>query len=736
MDAHSRGGAEEIDPADQWVLNPQTGNYELRLDHSAEQQPGPAGPPRPRRSAPRGTTPPGQRSHPHAPGQLPDQGYEQSYEQSHAPGYAQGYAPGYDQAQAQGQVQAQGQAYERVPGPSAPGPVPGAVPGPSAPVPGPGTGARRRRGGEQGPGGRSEFGPEADSGLASGPGFDSGPASDFGPETGSERASGRAAGRTAGRTARERTRETDPADPADSPAAAPTVPGQRRRRAPEPAGGGGSGRQTAASRRKRRPEKKSTKKKVLLWTGGTMAFVLVGGAAGAYALYNHFNNNINTIEVAGGTAEGFQEGQPFNILLIGTDKRTGKGNSGYGDKDSPGHADTTILFHVSEDRTNATAMSIPRDLVTDIPECQTKMPDASLKTIPGTNAVRFNTSLGQDERDPGCTMRTVKALTGLTMNHFMMADFNAVKEMTTAVGGVKVCLAKPVDDPKSHLKLPVGESTIEGEQALAFVRTRHSFGNESDLDRIKVQQQFLSSMIREMKSNDTLTSPTKLYDLADAATNALTVDSGIGTIGKLKSLAGELAKIDPKNITFTTLPVIDNPAEPRPVTVVPDPVKAPRLYSMLKSDTSLTEVKKKEKDAKNAQVKAQAKLLEGERATEREVRVDVFNGSGIQGAAQSTVNWLQNEHGVTRSTNKSNAPEKAAKTTLTYAPNQAAQARKLADLMGLPASALKPGTQDAGELEPMTLVLGSDFKGAGVPLTGSAKAPDGAQTADKQVCAK
>ncbi|MEU8544951.1 LCP family protein [Streptomyces sp. NPDC048717] len=717
MDAHSRGGADEIDPADQWVLNPQTGNYELRLDHSAEQQPGPAGPPRPRRSAPRGTTPPGQRSHPHAPGQLSDQGYEQSYEQSQAPGYAQGYAQDY--------AQGQGQAYERVPGPSVPGAIPGAVPGPSGPVPGSGTsaGAGRGRGGERGPGGSSEFGPETDSGLVSGPGFDSG----FGPEAGSERASGR----TAGRTARERTRETDPAA---SPAAAPTVPGQRRRRAPEPAGGGG--RQTAASRRKRRPGKKSTKKKVLLWTGGTMAFVLVGGAAGAYALYNHFNNNINTIEVAGGTAEGFQDGRPFNILLIGTDKRTGKGNAGYGDKDSPGHADTTILFHVSEDRTNATAMSIPRDLVTDIPECQTKMPDNTLKTIPGTNAVRFNTSLGQDERDPGCTMRTVKALTGLTVNHFMMADFNAVKEMTTAVGGVKVCLAKPVNDPKSHLKLPVGESTIEGEQALAFVRTRHSFGNESDLDRIKVQQQFLSSMIREMKSNDTLTSPTKLYDLADAATNALTVDSGIGTIGKLKSLAGELAKIDPKNITFTTLPVIDNPAEPRPVTVVPDPVKAPRLFSMLKSDTSLTEVKKKEKDAKNAQVKAQAKLLEGERATEREVRVDVFNGSGIQGAAQSTVNWLQNEHGVTRSTNKSNAPEKAAKTTLTYAPNQAAQARKLADLMGLPASALKPGTQDAGELEPMTLVLGSDFKGAGVPLTGSAKAPDGAQTADKQVCAK
>ncbi|BAU83684.1 cell envelope-associated transcriptional attenuator lytR-cpsA-psr, subfamily A1 [Streptomyces laurentii] len=634
MDSHSRGGAEGIDPADQWVLNPQTGNYELRLDSSAEQS-GPAGPARPRRSAPRGATPPGQRPRPSEQGgdRIPEQLSDR--------------------------------------------------------------GSERGRGGER-----------------------------RGAERGTGRSAERGTGRSAGRGAGERTREADPA-------ANPTVPGQRRRRAAEPAGG----RQAAAARRKRRPGT-SRKKKVLLWTGGTMAFVLVGGAAGAYALYNHFNGNINTIEVAGGTTEGFQDGKPFNILLIGTDKRTGKGNAGYGDKNSPGHADTTILFHVSEDRTNATAMSIPRDLVTDIPECESKLPDGSVKTIPGQSAVRFNTSLGQDERDPGCTMRTVKALTGVTVNHFMMADFNAVKEMTTAVGGVKVCLAKPVDDPKSHLKLPQGESTIEGEQALAFVRTRHSFGNESDLDRIKVQQQFLSSMIREMKSSDTLTSPTKLYDLADAATKALTVDSGIGTIGKLKSLAGELAKIDPKNITFTTLPVIDNPAEPRPVTVVPDPTKAPRLFSMLQSDTSLTEVKKKEQDAKNAKAKEQAKLLEGARSTPREVRVDVYNGSGFQGAAQSTINWLQNEHGVTRSTNKSNAPEKAAKTTLTYAPNQAAQARELADLMGLPATALKPGTEDAGALVPMTLVLGSDFKGAGVPLTGPAKAPEGAQTADKQVCAK
>ncbi|MFF9854307.1 LCP family protein [Streptomyces litmocidini] len=575
MDAHSRGRADEIDPADQWVLNPQTGNYELRLDRSAGQSPAQT-PPRTRRASPAASAP----------------------------------------------------------------------------------------------------------------------------------------------------------APAREPSEAP-VPGQRRRRGPESASAG----QVPPQSRRKRKQGASRKKKVLLWTGGTMAFVLVGGAAGAYAIYNKLNNNLDVVDVVGkDTNAGFAKGKAFNILVIGTDKRTGEGNAGYGDKNSPGHADTTILFHVSKDRTNATALSIPRDMKTDIPECQSHQSDGTIKTIPAETDVRFNVSLGQDGRDPGCVMRTVQELTGVEVDHFMMADFNAVKEMTTAVGGVKVCVEKAVNDPKSHLKLPAGESVVKGEQALAFVRTRHSFGNESDLDRIKVQQQFLSSMIRQMKSDDTLTDPGKLYDLANAATSALTVDSGIGSLTKLQDLARELSSIDTKNIAFTTLPVIDNPAEKVRATVVPDPVKAPQLFAMIQSDTSLTEVKKKQQDAKNAQ----AALLKGTRATAAEVRVDVYNGSGVTGAAQSTINWLQNEQGVNRSTNKSNAPEKAAKTTLTYAPNQADQARALADMMGLPATALKPGTQDAGEREPMTLVLGADFKGAGMPITGPAKAPKDLEkvAADKQVCAK
>ncbi|MFJ3911643.1 LytR family transcriptional attenuator [Streptomyces sp. 2132.2] len=581
MDAQSRGRAEEIDPADQWVLNPRTGNYELRLDRSAAQQ-------QPSVAAPR------------------------------RPSSARTGAPGAPKA------------------PKAPSP---AVPGP-------------RRG--DGPPGRR---------------------------------------------------------------------GGRPRK-----GGGGGGR----------------RKKVLVVTGGTLAFLLVAGSVGAYLYYDHLNSNLNVTDVGDAGTGGFKKDQPINILVIGTDKRSGAGNEGYGDAESVGHADTTILFHVAKDRSNATALSIPRDLITNIPACPTKQPDGSTKTIPGQKGTRFNVSLGQEGRDPGCTMRTVKEITGVTVDNFMMVDFNAVKVLSTAVGGVPVCLAKPVDDKDSKLKLDAGEHRLQGEQALAFVRTRHSFGNHGDLDRIKTQQQFLGSMMREMKSKETLTSPKKFFSLAEAATKSLTVDSGIGSIDKLTNLAGELKDIDLKNITFTTLPVLDNPAEPegKKATVVVDQRVADPLLKMIQADVSLTEVEKKEqaaKDAADAEAKSKADaLLQGNRAPAGDVRVDVYNGGGPGGAASTTVTWLQNSKGVNKSSNRGNAPAKLDATQLEYAPNQADQARALADLMGLPATALKMGSADAGPKTPMKLTLGADFKGAGVSLTAPQKAPEDIQRveADKAICAK
>ncbi|MET8667361.1 LCP family protein [Streptomyces tendae] len=506
------------------------------------------------------------------------------------------------------------------------------------------------------------------------------------------------------------------------------VPPQRRRRAEPEA--------PVPGRRGRRPEKKKSRgKRVLLWTGGSMAFVVLVAGVGGYVYLKHLEGNVSTTDVGTAGSSSFKKDEAFNILIIGTDKRTGEGNEGYGDKGSAGHADTNILLHVAEDRSNATALSIPRDLIVDIPDCETTLEDGTKKVIPGTSGVRFNQSLGDFGRDAGCTMRTVAETTGIKPDHFMMADFNAVKTLTTAVDGVDVCVENAVDDPKSHLKLPAGESTVEGEQALAFVRTRHAFGNEGDLDRIKVQQQFLGSLMRKMASGDTLTSPTKLVKLAEAATKALTVDSAIGKVGTLKDIALELKKVPTKNITFTTVPVLDNPAEKVKATVVVNEAKGPQVFDMIKNDISFTEVEQKKKKEKAAV----AARLKGEKSEPGEVRVRVMNGGAPAGSAQQELAYLQTQAGVSKSENAGNAPAEIAKTTLEYAPDQADQARALAEILGLSGAAMKPGESvtNAQGLPTMTLTLGKDFKGAGVKLDGSVKKPDldTESTADQKLCA-
>ncbi|WP_306334360.1 LCP family protein [Streptomyces sp. KL118A] len=512
------------------------------------------------------------------------------------------------------------------------------------------------------------------------------------------------------------------------------VPGQRRRRVKEPEPGSGGRRKQNS--RKSKGKGKSKGKKAMIWTGGSLAFLLVAGCAGGYLYYQHLNDNITSIDDDGASTGGFSKDRAINILVMGTDKRSGSGNKGYGDEGSVGHADTTILLHVSKDRTNATALSIPRDMIIDIPDCPTKQDDGSTKNIPGTQNVRFNESLGQYDRTPSCTMRTVTKITGITPDHFMVADFNAVKTLSSAVGGVDVCLAKDIDDPKSHLKLPKGKHTIEGEDALAFVRTRHSVGTGGDLSRIELQQQFLSALMRKLKSNDTLSSPKKMISLAESGTKALTVDSKIADIMKLKDLGMELGKLDMKNLSFATVPVIDNPAEKVHTTVVPDPTKAEQLFAMMRADESLTVVKKKEK-AEKAEVAAR---LKGPKADPSEVRVDIYNGSGKTGAAQTTLTWLQNNEGVLKSSQLGNAPSDIKKTTLEYAPDQADQARRLADIMGLSGAALKPGKSEknAQGLPAMKLTLGGDFKGAGVPIDATSKAPKDIKKveADKVMCAK
>ncbi|MFE2109042.1 LCP family protein [Kitasatospora sp. NPDC059463] len=536
-----------------------------------------------------------------------------------------------------------------------------------------------------------------------------------------------------------------PSDPARG------IPVQRRRpsgtaaeAATDPAPGRAADGGRAARRRARGAARRNRRRRLLKWTGGLGAFVLVAGCGGAYYAYQHFNNNITTVKVQlGNEAERPQPvGDATNILVIGTDSREGLGRA-YGDEGSAGHADTTMLFHVAKDRSNATVLSIPRDLMVPVPDCRT--PDG--KTIPGTARTMFNNSLGQEGRDPSCTWKTVEKMTGIRIDHFMMVNFDAVKTLSSAVGGVEVCVAKDINDPDSHLKMSKGRHVVQGDEALAFVRTRHAVGQGGDLSRIPLQQQFISSMIRSAKSNDTLTDPAKLWKLADAATKALTVDSGIGSVDKLTGLALDVSKVDTKNITFATVPVLDDPAdENRLVLKQPD---AGQLFSMVGNDRSLTGTADSAGAAPAAPSAAATSAAPAAPAAPttaapaapaadvQQLRVTVRNGSGTPGQAQQAVDRLQAK-GYTRAATAANAPVAAA-TTLSHPAGKAAEAAALATALGLPADAVRADPK-LGAKDGLVLVLGKDAAAAAAtpsaPATEAPKDLQRVQADDTDVCAK
>ena len=315
--------------------------------------------------------------------------------------------------------------------------------------------------------------------------------------------------------------------------------------------------------------------------------VLVAGG-GAY-VYHRLNGNLTEASLYNGigtSGVGVEKADPFgrvpiNVLVIGSDSRATKADCKIGGDCTGGtgaNADVEMLVHVSADRTNTTVMSIPRDLVTSLPGCT----DPATGSTVAARVGQINSSLSWG---PGCTVAAVHQLTGIVVDHFMEVDFSGVVALSDAVGGVPVCVDNNVYDTYSHLKLSKGTHTLKGLAALEFVRSRHAFGDGSDLGRTYAQHVFLSAAVRQLKSTGVLLNPAALYQVADAATKALTVDKGLGSISKLLALASDLNKVPTDRVTFTTMQTEPDPADSNRVVAAP---AAARLFRTIVRDQSLT----------------------------------------------------------------------------------------------------------------------------------------------------
>lgn len=311
---------------------------------------------------------------------------------------------------------------------------------------------------------------------------------------------------------------------------------------------------------------------------GVVAF----GVAGAAATFHKFEGNVNRVDVSDlvGAAprpstspdpDDPNAGQAVNLLVLGSDQRDGV-NAEIGGEAPGMRSDTTMLVHISADRTRVEAVSIPRDSLVDIPSCTM----SNGKTSKATHGM-FNSAFatgwdmgGDMASAAACTIRTVAANTGIQPEHFVVVDFAGFQAMVDAIGGVPICIPNDMTSKDAGLDVKAGNQTLDGSTALAFARARKGkgVGDGSDTNRIGNQQRLVAAMVQEVLSKNVLTDVPKLAGFLNAATSSLTVDDGMST-STMVGLAYNMRSIRGGSITFMTVPWGPAPSDPNRVVWLP-----------------------------------------------------------------------------------------------------------------------------------------------------------------------
>ncbi|MET9734670.1 LCP family protein [Streptomyces sp. NPDC006458] len=330
---------------------------------------------------------------------------------------------------------------------------------------------------------------------------------------------------------------------------------------------------------------------VLKTVGLTLAGVLVLAGATAGWAYWRLSDNITGVDIDQAlgddrpprpmtTPSASPSGPPvpsgaLNILVLGSDTRTGAENQRLGGGDGGGgRSDTAMIVHVDPGRTSATVVSIPRDTLVARPSCP--LPSGG-ETAP-RESVMFNSAY--EVGGPVCAVKTVEQLTEVRMDHYAELDFAGFAALVDAVGGVTVTTDEDIDDEDSHLRLAAGTHLLDGERALALARTRHGIGDGSDLGRIGLQQHLVTALLERISAGGLLTDPARLYRVADTVTGSLTTDTGLDSLTELMGLGRSLAGLSADAVETVTMPVV--PAAWDRNRVVADEPEAGRLWESLR----------------------------------------------------------------------------------------------------------------------------------------------------------
>ena len=463
-----------------------------------------------------------------------------------------------------------------------------------------------------------------------------------------------------------------------------------------------------------RRQPRSGKRHVLRWVAVAAVVIVAAGTLTAYLKYRAIYDSITRVTVPS-TALGHRppvySTNSLNILVYGDDSRAGLTpheqyilRTGH---DQSNNTDTIMLVHISPGRHRIMVMSIPRDTMVPMYQCDSGPGYTGQQANPA-GAVQINSLL--QIGGPTCLWKTVEQVTGVRIDHFIGIGMLGFVKVVNDLGGVNVCVPFNVNDPVSGLNLNSGEHHINGIQALAFWRTREDLGTGSDLERIQRDQFMSAQVVKGVLHSGLLSNPIRMVSVVTDAAASMTTDTGM-TVSDLIQIGESFRSLSGQNVQFITVP--NQPWTQNPNRVQFLQPQASQVFAAIARDRTVPKVSTTPVPSSSGG----AQVLTTSPAS---VKVEVLNGSGVANIASEAATGLTSRGFDVTGTG--DAPTFAYTNSVIEYSSTADMAavntlkKELTNVTSLQVASLTPGTVD--------LILGSDFTGLApaTPVTPQASA--------------
>src|SRR6516162_7392621 len=376
------------------------------------------------------------------------------------------------------------------------------------------------------------------------------------------------------------------------------------------------------------------KRHVLRWVAVAAVVILAAGTLTVYLKYRAIYDSITRVNVPGselGQRPPQYSTDSENILVYGDDSRKGLDKHQqfilHTGSDQTNNTDTIMIIHLSPGRHLVTVMSIPRDTMVPMYQCDAGPGYPGQQANPNS-MVQINSLLAAG--GPVCLWKTVEQQTGIFIDHFIGIGMLGFVKVVNDLGGVNVCVPFNVNDQVSGLNLPSGEDHINGVQALAFWRTREDIGNGSDLERIQRDQFMSAQVVKGVLGSGLLSNPIRLLNVVTDAAASMTTDSGM-SVSDLVQIGESFRSLSSQNVQFVTVP--NEPWAPNPNRVQFMQPQAGQVFAAIARDMTVPKVSTTPVPGSSGG----AQVLTTSPAN---VKVEVLNGSGVSGVASEAATGL------------------------------------------------------------------------------------------------